>query len=596
MLEALRITDLGVIGDVEVDLAPGLTVVTGETGAGKTMVVTGLQLLFGARADATRVRTGAPQAAVEGRLLLDPTSPAVARVLEGGGASEDGELVLRRTVTSAGRSRAYAGGAAMPVSTLAAIGADVWAIHGQSDQMRLSVAAEQRAALDRYAGPDLAGQLADYRLAYDDWRGAEDSLLARDRDAGANAREADLLQHGLREIEAAHIQPGEDLELDRVLTRLGAAEDLRTAARIAHDALLGDSDDLASDAVDVRTLIGTAERQLSGVQDSDPALAGLRARLTEATAVVTDVGTELATYLEDLDADPHRLAAAQSRRAELATLMRKYGVDGPAPGRGADAVLAWASAAQTRLAEVDPSDETRAELVGRRDRARERAGALATAVHHLRGTAARRLGAAVSAELAGLAMAGAEMWVTVTARPIAGDGRALIVDGSPAGAERHGADEVAFLLRAHPEAPARPVARSASGGELSRLMLALEVVLAGSDPIQLMVFDEVDSGVGGRAAVEIGRRLAALAAHRQVVVVTHLAQVAAYADQHLVVGAVGTVGSDESVTPITRSDLRRVDGPDRVAELARMLAGRDTEAAQRHARELLDAAAAEGRR
>ncbi|MEP6852377.1 MAG: DNA repair protein RecN [bacterium] len=616
MLEALRITDLGVIADVEVDLAPGLTVVSGETGAGKTMVVTGLQLLFGARADAGRVSTGAAQAVVEGRLLVAPDSPAAATVAAAGGVVEDGELVLRRLLTATGRSRAYAGGAATPVATLAAVGAETWSIHGQADQMRLSQSGEQRATLDRFGGPALGEQLAAYAGAFGEWQDVETALVSRDRDAAALAREADLLQHGLREIEAVRPEPGEDVELDRRVARLGAVEQLRAAARRAHDALVGDFEDLGSDVGDARSLLAGAERQLSGVEDSDPQLADLRSRLSDAAAAVDDVGAELATYLDDLDADPQQLAAAQARRAELAGLVRKYRADRPAtaptsgpdgrggwteppsgtaaePPSGTAGVLAWADSARVRLAAIDPSDAARAALAQRRDQARNRAAELAAVVRSARREAATRLGAAVTAELAGLALRGAELEVTVTPRPSTAGAPQLTVDGRSSGAGRHGTEEVVFLLRTHPDAPSRPVARSASGGELSRLMLALEVVLAGSDPIGLMVFDEVDSGVGGRAAVEVGRRLAALAERRQVIVVTHLAQVAAFADHHLVVGAVGSVEGSKGAAPITHSDLRQVFGPDRVSELARMLAGSDTEAARRHAGELLDGAAAE---
>jgi DNA repair protein RecN (Recombination protein N) len=593
VLETLRIRDLGVIDDVEIEFGAGLTVVTGETGAGKTMVVTGLQLLFGGRADASRVRGTADQASIEGRLALRPGAAAIGRALDAGGAVEDGELLIRRAVTANGRSRGYVGGTAAPLSVLTAIAEDVLSVHGQSDQLRLSQPVQQRQALDAFADIDLE----EYRAAFATWQEAALRLTERQRDTAARRREADLLSHGLAEIEAAAPQPGEDHDLAVLTERLGAADELLGAARRAHDVLLGDPDAPDVDTIDVAASLGRVRNDLAAASSSDPALAELAGRVVELQALVGELGADLAGYLAGIDADPARLAASQDRRAVLAGLIRKY-ADPPADGSRPDlaGVLDWAARASRELGELDTSDEAIAALVRTRDEAAERAAGYAAINRRERIAAADRLAAAVSVELAGLAMADATLEVAVTPRPALAGGAVLLIgdDAVPSGAGADGCDDVEFRLRPRPDSPALPLQKGASGGELSRVMLALEVVLAGTDGVPVLVFDEVDAGVGGRAAVEVGRRLARLARRHQVIVVTHLAQVAAFADHHLVVRAAGEeVGEPEYRPGVAASDLRRVDGADRLVELARMLAGRDTETARDHAAELLADAAAE---
>jgi DNA repair protein RecN (Recombination protein N) len=579
VLEELRIRGLGVIQDATLPLGGGLTVVTGETGAGKTMVVTGLLLLFGGRADSAQVRTGLDSASVDGRLVLPFGSPLAERVNEAGGElDDDGSLVVRRSVSANGRSRAHVGGAAAPVGVLATLAERLVAVHGQSDQQRLTRPTEQRSALDRYAGLDLA----DYADAFARWREAAARLADRTSRARELQREADLLAHGIAEIEAADPQPGEAAELAALATRLAHADALRLAARAAHDALLGDPDDPASDAADVSSLVGLASRALAQQAGDDPELDALAARLIDLAAVVTDLGVELAAYRERLDADPERLARVEQRRAVLTGLTRKYGDD-------LEAVLEWAGSAREQLAGLDVSEETLAALAAERDAAAARAAALAAGISARRAEAAERLGKAITDELGGLAMPNAEVAVEVRRRPVTAGSPALPIDGAEAGAAADGVDEVELLLRPHPDAPALAVQRGASGGELSRVMLAVEVCLADTDPVPTMVFDEVDAGIGGRAAVEVGRRLARLARDHQVLVVTHLPQVAAYADRHVVV--------DKPPAPntggVTRSDVRLVEGEQRVAELARMLAGTDSDTAREHAAELLATASAD---
>lgn len=590
VLEALRIRDLGVIGDVAVEFGPGLNAVTGETGAGKTMVVTGLNLLFGGRADASRVRAGAEQASVEGRLQLEVASPAAVRALDAGGEVEDGELLLRRTVTAAGRSRAHVGGTATPVSVLGELGEDIVVVHGQADQMRLSRPGAQRQALDRFAGIDGTA----YRRAFAAWRAAETALAERLRDRGALVREADLLTYGLAEIDAIAPQQGENVELSERAARLAAADDLRLAARTAHDLLLGDTDDPHSDALDVRTALTLAQRRLHQSAPADPALQALSERMTDLVVAADDLGAELAAYSEGLDADPAELARLEARRGDLNALIRKYAD----PGSDLDGVLDWAARARARLAQIDTSDEALAELTEQRAAAQGAATDRARELTRARTTAAATLAGAVTDELHGLAMADARLHVVVRGRVAVSGGPALGVGRDRCGAGPDGVDEVEFQLQPHPDAEPIALHKGASGGELSRVMLAVEVVLAGTDPVPVMVFDEVDAGVGGRAAVEVGRRLARLGRQHQVIVVTHLAQVAAFADRHL---AVRTATRDPGVAGKadpgrTVSEVVVVDGDDRVAELARMLAGRDTTTARQHAAELLrDASAGAGR-
>lgn len=572
-LTELRIRGLGAIDDVTLEFGPGLTVVTGETGAGKTMVVTGLTLLFGGRADPGRVRANG-RAGVEGRLALPADSPVWQRAADAGAdPDDDGSLILARTVSAEGRSRAFLGGRSVPVGVVAELAESLLAVHGQTDQLRLSRPAEQRRALDRYAGPEHLALLDRYREAHDRWRTAAAELDRRRTQARELAQAADVLRHGLEEIEAVSPEPGEDEALATQVKRLSDADALRAAADEARTALVGDvTGDLGGGEVpqDATAALAIAERALAG--SDDPALVLLAQDLADAVAVVSDVAGQLAGYVADLDADPARLAEVLDRRALITGLVRKYAD----AGEGLAGVLAWSAEAARRLSELDVSDEALEKLAAQRDAARAEVDALGAEISAGRRSAAEGFAAEVGRELAGLAMKSARV--------------SFAVDSNPDEPGPDGLDQVSLLLAAHPGAPARPVQKGASGGELSRVMLAIEVVFAGADPVPVMVFDEVDAGVGGQAAGEIGRRLARLARQHQVVVVTHLAQVAAYADTHLVVDKAPDTGAG-----VTATDIRAVDDDDRVRELARMLSGlADSDTGQAHARELL-AVAAEAR-
>ncbi|WP_127126107.1 DNA repair protein RecN [Georgenia sp. SYP-B2076] len=567
MIEQVRIENLGVIAAAELDLAPGFTVITGETGAGKTMVLTSLDLLLGGKADPALVRRGADRAVVEGAFTVPPA--AAARAEEAGAAVEDGELLVARTVPATGRSRAHLGGRTVPTAVLTEIGEQLVTVHGQSQQLRLRAPSQQRAALDAFGGAGHAALLAAYRQAYAELVAVRAELAAWEQAAGEREHEIAALRTGLDQIDALELEPGEDRALREEALRLGHVEELRVAAGRAHEALTGDMD--AADVPDATTLVDDARRSLEHAAENDPALDGWAARLAEASYLLSDVATELAAYLASLDADPARLAAVHERRAALGEITRTYGPD-------VDAALAWAEKARARLAYLDGPEDTAEVLRQRLDRAEQAAARAAGALTASRRGVGDALSRAVDGELAGLAMTGAHLSARLTPLEAAGP---------------HGAEAVELLLAAHPGAPARPLGQGASGGELSRVMLAIEVALALSDAgtgaaeMRTFVFDEVDAGVGGRAAVEVGRRLAQLARGAQVVVVTHLAQVAAFADRHLVVSK-NTPG-DEAV--VTATDVTSVEGPDRLRELARMLSGQDdSDTALRHAAELLERA------
>ncbi|MGW7433916.1 DNA repair protein RecN [Streptomyces sp. NPDC054861] len=575
----MRIRSLGVIDDAVVELSPGFTAVTGETGAGKTMVVTSLGLLLGGRADPALVRIGAASAVVEGRISVPPGASAAVRAEEAGAELDDGVLLVSRTISAEGRSRAHLGGRSVPVGLLAELADELVAVHGQTDQQGLLKPARQRGALDRYAGDAVAVPLAAYGEAYRRLRAVAAELDEITTRARERAQEADLLRFGLGEIEAVAPLPGEDVDLAAEAERLGHAEALASAAALAHGALAGNPED--PEAVDATTLVAGAGRALDAVRAHDPALASLADRMGEISILLADVAGELAGYADDLDADPRRLAVVEERRAALTQLTRKYGAD-------VSAVLAWAQESAARLTELESDDDRIGELTAERDALRAELSLLAQALTDARTEAAARFADAVTAELASLAMPHARVSFDIRQTESVDEASGVEVGGRSVVYGPSGADEVELLLAPHPGAPPRPIAKGASGGELSRVMLAVEVVFAGVDPVPTYLFDEVDAGVGGKAAVEIGRRLAKLAKSAQVVVVTHLPQVAAFADRQLLVEKT----DDGSVT---RSGVTVLEGEDRVRELSRMLAGQeDSETARAHAEELLATARADG--
>ncbi len=574
MIEEIRISALGVIEESVLELGPGLTVITGETGAGKTMLVTALGLLLGGRADTGSVRSGARAARVEGVVGADPA--LTASVEELGGDVDEGQLLIGRRISAEGRSRAFVGGAAVPVSALAGVTDGLVAVHGQSDQHRLLRADAQRAALDAFAGDAVTEPLGDYAERHARLKQVEAQLHEVVGSARERAREAELLRLGLEEVEAVAPVPGEDESLAIEEARLGFADTLRTAAETARESLSSEQQATSAGAVDALGAVAAARKALDGVRDHDPEAGALADRVAEISYLLSDVAADVASYTAGLETDPARLAAVSTRRAALTALTRKY-------SDSVDGVLAWRRSAADRLLELDGSDDRVAALQEERDALRGTLAALATVLSAARAEAAQRMATVVTAELHALSMPHAGFKVRL-GRVEDPDG--LELDGQCWHFTASGVDDVELLLAANGGAEPRPLDKGASGGELSRVMLAVEVVLAGTSPVPTFVFDEVDAGVGGRAAVEVGQRLARLARDAQVLVVTHLPQVAAFADCHVVVRK----SSDGSVTT---SGLSVLDDEGRVRELSRMLAGlEDSETAVAHAQELLGVAQA----
>jgi DNA repair protein RecN (Recombination protein N) len=578
VLSEIRIESLGAISTATAEFDRGLTVLTGETGTGKTMVVTGLHLLGGARADAARVRSGAARAVVEGRFttseLGEDVTAQIDEILDSSGAErdDDGSVIAARSVARDGPSRAFLGGRSVPAKSLGTFTTELLTLHGQNDQLRLMRPDEQRGALDRFV--DVEKQLKRYRKLREDWLAARRDFVDRTQRARELAQEADQLKFALNEIDTVAPQPGEDDGLVGDIQRMSELDSVREAAQTARAALSGD-DDASPETASAIGAVGQAKSAMEATDDS--ALRALAAQLDGAFAVIGDVASELGDYLAALPSDASTLEAKLLRQSELRTLTRKYAAN-------IDGVLEWANQSRDRLAQLDVSEEALADLERQVVALHDEVVVAASDLTKARTKAAKGLSKAVTAELSGLAMADAEFTVSVAPLAARGDDTAplTVSPGVTAHAGQYGVDAVEFGFAAHRGTDVLPLNKSASGGELSRVMLALEVVLAASTEGTTMVFDEVDAGVGGRAAVQIGRRLARLATTHQVIVVTHLPQVAAYADVHLVVDSGGRGKA---------SGVRRLDDDDRVAELARMLAGLgESDSGRAHARELLEAA------
>ncbi|HEV8682607.1 MAG TPA: DNA repair protein RecN [Actinomycetota bacterium] len=545
MLLELHISGLGVIDDVSLSLSEGLNVLTGETGAGKTMVTVGLALALGQRAQTTMVRSGAGKAMVEAQFD--------ARIVpEVGEWADDGDLILARTVGEDGRSTARAGGQLAPVSTLAELGAGLVEIHGQHQGQRLLQPAAHLDFLDRFCGAEHVAELARYRDVYAGLRAARDRLARLDAEARERERDKDLLVYQVREIEAAQIRAGELGELAREESRLAHAERILERVSEARAALADDG--AAADA------LATAAGAVETAAGLDPGAGALAARLHSLAAEAGDAAREVAAYAEGLELDPARLEEVRQRIAAVRALERKY-------GEGEGGILAYLADARARLEALEGTEDERAELVGRSEGLEAEANARASSLSAGRREAAPRLADSLEAELHELGMPGARVELRLVD----------VVGLGPDGAE---AAELVFS--GGPGQELMPLARVASGGELSRTMLALRTVLADLDEVPSLVFDEVDAGIGGRAGVAVGRRLARLARDRQVLVVTHLPQIACFADRHF---RVEKEGGTAAVTAL--------EGEERVAELSRMLSGMPTQEAAMHAEQLLEEAARE---
>jgi DNA repair protein RecN (Recombination protein N) len=527
MLTELRVENLGIVAELCVPIGDGLTAITGETGAGKTLLVDALELLCGGRADPQMVREGATEARVEGRFEIG-----------------DEELILARVVPADGRSRGYVNGRLATASELAEPARSLVDLHGQHAHQSLLAPAEQRALLDRYAGPKAADALQKVRAARARAKEITESLAALGgTDERTRAREVDLLRYQVDEIIAATIvDANEDEKLLAEETLLAGAEEHRDALTEAYRALEGPGEDA----------LGAAVAALAGRAP----FADLHDRVRALQGEVAEAAHDVRDRAESVVADPEHLATIQSRRAKLREITRKYGPT------LADAA-AYAKEAGARLAELEQFDARTAGLRAEHERALAGAAKEAAKLSKARNAVAGALAHAVTEHLRTLAMPSARFAVELTPCELTDDG----------------ADDVTFLLAPNPGEPARPLAKAASGGELARAMLALRVVLSEAPPT--LVFDEVDAGIGGEAGTAVGRALASLGERHQVLCVTHLAQVAAFADAHVHVSK----GSEDGRT-VTQIELLLDDA--RVNEISRMLAGDDSSAhARRHAKELL---------
>lgn len=549
MIETLSIRSLGVISAAQLELQPGFTAITGETGAGKTMLLTGLGLLLGERADSSVVRSGEKQLLVEGRIISsDPQLQE--KLAELGAEVSAGEILINRTVSTDGRSRAAIGGASVPISTLNAVAQELVTVHGQSEQIRLKSIAKQREALDQFGGEKLAAALNSYSLLYGQFRELEQRLARMRSSSEQDSFKISKLTEQIADLERLEPKLGELVTISEQLTRLSNVEGLRLAASEAHELLAGEE-------LDARSQIGRAKRILES--SSDNKLREIADLAAEATGLINEIALQLSTYLSDLEADPQTLDQLQRRKAELIALERKYGFS-------LDELAEQLPSLQAQLLDLDSSDEQIEKLEVQLAAMESQLAAAAKDLSQERKKAAKELSKRVSDELSQLAMGDAQLEISI---------------GELAEFEASGADRVEFLLANRSGAEPRPLAKGASGGELSRIMLAIELVLAGKSPLPTMIFDEVDAGVGGGAAVELGRRLRELAKSTQVIVVTHLPQVAAFADHQIRIFKDSTGG-------VSASSVSVLNQIEREQELARMLSGNsDSEIALSHAKELL---------
>jgi DNA repair protein RecN (Recombination protein N) len=516
------------------------------------MVFRSLHLLFGGKADSALISTGAEQASVEADVAM-PTE-LITRLDELGGEVEDGNIaIISRQVNSTGRSRSFAGGVSVPAGVVGELGEALVAVHGQSDQLRLTKTEQQRQLLDRYAGETVAKPMAKYTQIWEAQRALERRIESLTADAGTRAAQLERITRILEQVDSLKPLPGEDNELDDEAKRLSHTEALYEVTARASDLLTGGQ----SDEMPVVAALVTARKGLDHERNLDSTLGEFADRMKELEILAADLSADISAYSSNIDASPQRLAFVESRRAALKTLTREFG--------DVDDLLAWVTENRPRVAELEGGDEVLGQL--REELAQVKADLVKSAsdITKARTKAAAAFSAQVTGELESLAMPGATVQFRL----------------SPANPGPSGADLIELGLISRPDSPWIPMSKGASGGELSRIMLAVEVVLATADPTETFVFDEVDAGVGGAAAVEVGKRLARLARNAQVIVVTHLPQVAAFADRHLVIAR-----SDGQ--EVHSSSVSEVQQGERVAELSRMLAGlADSQAGTQLAEELL---------
>ncbi|MFT4245321.1 MAG: DNA repair protein RecN [Micrococcaceae bacterium] len=565
MIEEINIENLGVISNARLSLGKGFTAVTGETGAGKTMVVSALSMIIGARAKSGVVRSNAEKAEVEASVVI-PSDSKLAEIAEEHNLLLDDvtlglkELILNRSITQEGRSKALAGGRKVPLAVLNELTEQLIEIHGQSDQMRLRSISAQRDALDRFLGKEHRELLKTYKAKYQLMLDTQKRLAALNDVQDSEAEELEELTEELEFYDEVEPKENEDEELKAESIRLSNLEELRHGAYRASQALVSDN---FGEVHDASAMVGEARSSIDSLED--PELEEILERLETLNSEISEAANDLTSYVENLDTDgPARLNQVEQRRAKINELLRDH-------GSNLEDVFQWEREARVRFDELSNGGQSLAELEEEVAELENVVTELAREITEARKQAATQLSKAVTEELHGLLMADATFHVQVTSEELSNTG----------------ADNVEFLLQPHAGSRSTPVNKGASGGELSRVMLAIEVVFAGNGSnAPTFVFDEVDAGVGGKAAIQIGQRLAKLAKYKQVICVTHLPQVAAFANNHISV--VKTSNADAGVT---HSDIRTLVGQERVKEIARMMTGFDeSETALQHARELLESA------
>ena len=566
-LEEISIRNLGIIDQSTLELGSGLNVLTGETGAGKTMILTALALVLGGKSDSSLVRTGTERLVASAQFSLPAVTADLKEIAESSGSDiSEGSLILTRTVNSDGKSKAVAGGTTVPAATLANFADQLVEIHGQAANHQIVKSARQRELLDRYAGTKFATALQSYQGVFSNYNELKARIKTAVDSASKKDREIGELEEFLQAWQKLKAVRGEYAETTNQIARLSSVEDLRAASAGATQAL---SDESAG----ALTVLGAARRFLDLAKGKDSKLDEISGAIAEGFFLIDDAARELTSYLTALEADPGKLDALQSRKAEINAFLKKYG----GAGAGDEELIllaARAKGAKEAIADLNGGEdrikELQTELTGLKKELLKNAKSLTD----LRSAAALSLSKAVTAEIAALAMPHTIFSIAITSADYEGSLKESDFTNL-------GCDEVAMQIQGHKGAPLISLGKGASGGEMSRIMLALEVVLAQTHPVGTYIFDEVDAGVGGKAAIEVGRRLAALAKHTQVIVVTHLPQVAAWADTHFVVKK----SSDGSVS---QSDVTKLEDKARVEEIARMLAGLEGSAsAQEHAAELL---------
>jgi len=563
-LEEISIRNLGIIDTSSLELSRGLNVLTGETGAGKTMILTALSLLLGAKSDSALVRHGSERLVTSATFSI-PTALS-AQIEDLGGIVEDGSLVLTRSVSSDGKSKATASGATVNASTLGEITEPLIAIHGQSANTQIVKSVRQRELLDLFAGGDLQSVLAEYVEVFNTYNEMKAKLKALV--TNASARDSQIADLELLAKQWASLKPtrNEYAAVDDEIRKLASVEDLRIAAS-------GASSAIGEEESGVLTVLGQARKFLEAAKGKDQALDEIAGSVSESFYLIDDAHAALVSYLASLEADPSRLDYLQERKAALIAFVKKWGGAGSVDDEMAELALRVKSAKEM-IADLNGGQDRIAELESEIKVIKAKLLASAKKVSAARVSAGGKLSDEVTAEIAGLSMPHTRFYADVLSPNYEGamkEGDFTIT----------GCDEIVMSIQAHMDGPKVALGKGASGGEMSRIMLALEVVIAASAPVGTYIFDEVDAGVGGKAAIEVGRRLHALSQHAQVIVVTHLPQVAAWADRHFVV-------AKDSDGQIVQSGVSQLDEKARVSEIARMLAGLDESvSAQEHAAELL---------